>query len=114
MVALKLQSVCRLEKKMAFIPGRRVSLGGGVCAPKKRAIEAGAMACVVGDKEEDGGCVRACGESVASTVDAKVARCDVVRAASMEAVKAQHDSVEALHGDTEATTARRDGRGEGA
>ncbi|KAG8093842.1 hypothetical protein GUJ93_ZPchr0012g19505 [Zizania palustris] len=48
--------VYRSEKKMAFVGDGRVSLGGGVCAVKKMAVQAGATACVAGDKEEDGGC----------------------------------------------------------
>ncbi|KAG8047773.1 hypothetical protein GUJ93_ZPchr0008g13267 [Zizania palustris] len=47
-------SICRSEKKMAFIGDGRVSLGGCVCVPKKMVVEVAATACVVGDKEEVG------------------------------------------------------------
>ncbi|KAG8069242.1 hypothetical protein GUJ93_ZPchr0005g15406 [Zizania palustris] len=47
------------HKKVAFVDDGRVSLGGGICASKKMAVEAAATACVTGDKEEDGGCAHA-------------------------------------------------------
>ncbi|KAG8058791.1 hypothetical protein GUJ93_ZPchr0002g25637 [Zizania palustris] len=44
---------------MPFVGDGRVSLGGGVCAPKKMSVEAAVTSCVAGDKEEDGGCAHA-------------------------------------------------------